>query len=225
MRLRQRGGLAQLERPLLWTPKAYIREGHAALLRAQAGPVRSPIRHDQKRVVDEYLAGWRDRGWTKADLNHFRCAAANKTLIVASGGLTTSVTAYTALDQVATQFTHTNFGTGAGLGGILTGVGLYDETNIIGTYSVHIGSASMTPAADNAAYSVSDPDGQLVLPGMPIMLGQVFLEGLNRISAWQGALSYNCAATSLFSLLRTEAGHTFFTAVTSLKLSLTAITI
>lgn len=152
-------------------------------------------------------------------------AAANKTLQVASSGLTTATTAYTAGDQVGAIFTFTNFATGSGLGGELKAIRLDDETDIIGTYSAFVFSASVTPAADNAGYSVSDADAELqVGPGW-FPLGQVIDNGPNRSTGWSGSVPYNCGATSLFVLLRTEGGHTFFGAGTSLKLSLSAFTV
>jgi hypothetical protein len=152
-------------------------------------------------------------------------AIANKTLTVTSGGLTTASTAYSANDQVGTIFTFTNFGTGSGLGGILMSVRLDDETDIIGQYSVVVYSASVTPAADNAAFAVSDADSQLQVGPGPIWLGPVSDNGANRTAGWTGSIPYNCAATSLFALLRTDGSHTFFGATTSLKLTLSALTV
>jgi hypothetical protein len=151
-------------------------------------------------------------------------AAANKTLQVASSSLTTATTAYSAGDQVGALFTFTNFATSSGAGGLLTAATLVDETDIIGSYTLCLFNASVTPAADNAAFSISDGDAELqICP--PIALGPVYDLGPNRTCGWTGTLSYNCAATSLFALLRTDGAHTFFGATTSLKLTLSALTI
>lgn len=152
-------------------------------------------------------------------------AAANKTQQITSASLTTATTAYSAGDQVGGLFTFTNFGTGSGLGGILGAILLNDETKIIGTYTVFVFSASVTPAADNAAFAISDGDSELLLPGFPITLGPVYDLANNRACTWQGSLPYVCGVTSLFALLRTDAGHTFFGATTSIKLSLAGLTI
>lgn len=150
---------------------------------------------------------------------------ANKTLQVASGGLTTATTAYSAGDQVGTIFTFANFGTSSGLGGLLGAAELYDETKIIGAYSLFVFSATVSLAADNAAFAISDPDAQLLLPGFPVQLGAIYDLANNREGSWQGSVPYNCGATSLFAALRADVGHTFFGATTSLKLSLAALTL
>lgn len=218
-------GTDLLERPALWTPDAFVEESHAALVRGQRSRiVTSPIRYDQRPMFEAYLADWRERGWTKADLRHFRCAAANKTLQVASTGLTVASTAYSAADQVGAIFTHTNFGTGSGLGGLLTSAYLQDKAAIIGTYTAFLFNATVTAASDNAAYSISDADSPLsAMP--PITFGQVYSQTLNRITGWTIPMAYVCAATSLFTLLRTEGAHTFFGAAGDLNLQYNAITV
>lgn len=144
-----------------------------------------------------------------------------------SAGLTTATTAYSAGDQVGTIFTFPGFAAVSGGGGLLTGITLYDESDIIGTYTVSVYSATVTLVSDNAAAgsgatAPSDSDGQLLIAA-PITLGPVVDVGVNRVTSWAGLIPYVCGATSLFASLKTEGAHTFFGATTSLKLALSAL--
>lgn len=138
---------------------------------------------------------------------------------VTSGGLTTSVTAYTAGDQVGTQFTITGAARASGGTGTIVGVTLTDETDIIGAYDVVFSRSSITPAADNAAFSISDTDA-LAVVGVVSLAGSYDL-GLNRIAqSGPMAMAYDCSGgTSLYANLICRVGHTFFGATTSLKLT------
>lgn len=138
---------------------------------------------------------------------------------VASGGLTTATTAYTAGDQVGTQFTFANAARANGGGGTIVGVTLLDAADIIGAYDVVITKSSITLAADNAAYSISDANALEVIALVPLT-GAYDLT-LNRLAqAYNLAVPYTCDATSLFAGLITRVGHTFFGAVTNLQLTL-----
>lgn len=142
-----------------------------------------------------------------------------KPIQVTSSGLTTATTAYSAGDQVGTQFTFAGAAIATGGGGYIESIVLNDETAIIGTYTAWIFRSSATAASDNAAFSISDADSENLV-GV-VQLGPVY-SGVNNFTAtWLGSLPYDCAATSLFVLLQTNAGHTFFGAATALKLKLT----
>lgn len=138
---------------------------------------------------------------------------------VTSGGLTTATTAYTAGDQVGTQFTITGAARASGGTGTIVGVTLTDETDIIGAYDVVFSRSSITPAADNAAFSISDGDAVNVV-GVVSLAGSYDL-GLNRIAqAFNLAIPYDASGgTSIYANLICRVGHTFFGATTSLKLT------
>lgn len=140
---------------------------------------------------------------------------------VASGGLTTATTSYTAGDQVGTQFTFAGMALASGGSGYVESIMLNDESAIIGTYTVWLFRSSVTAAADNAAFSLSDADSELLI-GDPITLGPTRSAVNNFVCGWYGSIPYDCGATSLFALLQTNGAHTFFGAATSLKLTLTA---
>lgn len=144
-----------------------------------------------------------------------------KRTTVTSASLTTATTAYAANDQVGALFTFTNQAIASGGGGYLESILLSDETNIIGAYKVWVFRASVTAAADNAAFSLSDADAQLLV-GDPINLGPVSTATNNATAGWYGSVPYDCSGgTSLYVLLQTLGAHTFFGAATSLKLTLT----
>ncbi len=141
-------------------------------------------------------------------------------LATTSGGLTTATTAYTAGDQVGTEFTMANAARASGGSGYIVGCTLMDETDIIGAYDVVIFDSATTPAADNAAASWSDGDAAKIVGIIPLV--GAYDTGLNRVAqAFNLAIPYVCSGgTSLYANLICRVGHTFFGATTSLKLAL-----
>lgn len=139
-------------------------------------------------------------------------------IAVDSGGLTTSVTAYTAGDQVGTQFSLTNAARASGGSGTIVAVQLISAADIIGAYDVVFTRSSITLAADNAAYGISDTDAKAIV-GL-VQLAGSFDIGNNRIAqAYNLAVPYDCSGgTTLYASLITRAGHTFFAAATDLQL-------
>lgn len=141
---------------------------------------------------------------------------------VASGGLTTATTAYTAGDQVGTEFTMTGCARTSGGSGYITGVALYDKSDIIGAYDVVIFDSSTTPAADNAAASWSTTDIAKIVAVVPLV-GAYDL-GTSRLAQAQNLMiPFVCSGgTSLYADLICRVGHTFFSVggTTSLQLIL-----
>ena len=141
-------------------------------------------------------------------------------ITVASGGLTTATTAYTAGDQVGTLFTCASAARASGGSGTIVGATLVDANDVIGAYDVAIFDSSVTLASDNAAFSISDADA-LKLVGI-VQLAGAYDIGANRIAqAFNLAMPYVCSGgTSLYAGLICRVGHTFFAAVTNLQLTL-----
>lgn len=139
---------------------------------------------------------------------------------VASGGLTTATTAYTAGDQVGTQFTFANAARASGGTGLIVGAVLISAADIIGAYDIIITRASITLAADNAAYAISDADALNIVAIVP--LAAAYDIGNNRVAqAFNLAIPYDCSGgTSLYGGLITRVSHTFFAAVTDLQMIL-----
>lgn len=137
---------------------------------------------------------------------------------VQSAGLTTASTAYVAGDQVGTIFTVANAARALGGSGTITGVKLIDANDIIGAYDVVFFDASVSLAADNAAFAISDADA-LHLVGI-VPLAGAFDLGANRLGqAFNVAVPYTCSgSSSLFAALICRVGHTFFAATTNLQL-------
>jgi hypothetical protein len=127
-------------------------------------------------------------------------------------GVTTATTAYTAGDQVGVVFTIANAARVSGGGGVITGVTLIDQSDIIGAYDLVIFDSTVTLAADNAAFAISDADALKIVA--IVQLAGAFDITNNRIAqAYNLAVPYVCSgSTSLFGALITRGGHTFFTA-------------
>lgn len=138
----------------------------------------------------------------------------------ASGGLTTASTSYTAGDQVGTEFTIANAARASGGTGTIVGVALVDAADIIGAFDVVFTRSSITPAADNAAYSISDADAVKII-GIAQLAGSLDIGGNRVAQMFNCAIPYDCAATSLFATLITRSAHTFFAATTDLQLIVT----
>jgi hypothetical protein len=138
-------------------------------------------------------------------------------IVATSTGLTTSVTNYTAGDQVGAQMTLAGAARAAGGFGYITGIVLISAADIIGAYDVLITRESVTPAADNAAFLISDADALKIVQLIP--LSGAYDIGDNRVAQAQNLrIPYDCVATSLFANLITRSGHAFFGAVGDLQL-------
>lgn len=141
---------------------------------------------------------------------------------VTSGGLTTATTSYTAGDQMGTLFTVANAARSAGGYGYITGVTLVSAADTVGAVDVVFFDSTLSLAADNAAFAISDADA-LKFVGL-VQLNGSFDIGNNRVAqAYNLAIPYKCGGsplgTSLFAALITRSAHTFFGAVTDLQLN------
>lgn len=139
-------------------------------------------------------------------------------IAVQSGGLTTATTAYTAGDQVGTQFTLAGAARLSGGTGRIRSVLLTSAQDAIGAFDVVFLRASITLAADNAAFAISDSDARSIV--QMVQLTGAYDIGNNRICvAYNLDIPYDCSGgTSLYAALITRAGHTFFGATTDLEL-------
>lgn len=137
---------------------------------------------------------------------------------VASAGLTTATTAYTAGDQLGSVMTFAGASFVTGGAGVILDVSITDYSKITGAIELWIFSA--TPAgigSDNAAITFTDTTscvGTIYVPAP----SQSALSSVATITNVN--LTYTCAATSLFVVMVTQSGHTFFGAATDLKVML-----
>ena len=127
-------------------------------------------------------------------------------------GVTTATTAYTAADQVGTLVTIANAARVTGGSGTIVGVTLIDQSDVIGAYDIVFFDSSVTLAADNAAFAISDADSLKLVAS--VQLAGAFDLTNNRLAqAYNLAVPYVCSGgTSLFAALLTRGGHTVFTA-------------
>lgn len=126
--------------------------------------------------------------------------------------VTTATTGYTAGDQVGPLITLANAGRISGGSGVITGVTLIDQGDVIGAYDVVFFDSSVTLAGDNLAFAISDTDALKVV-GI-VQLAGAFDITNNRIAqAYNLAVPYVCSgSTSLYCALITRGTHTFFPA-------------
>jgi hypothetical protein len=137
--------------------------------------------------------------------------------VATSGSLTIATTAYSAGDQMGAQFTMANCARVSGGGGYIRAITLVSAADNIGPVTVFIFEASATAASDNAAFAISDADALKLIDTVSLNASDI---GNNRF-ARSGfiELPYTCVGgTSLFAMLRTDSGHTFFGAATDLEL-------
>lgn len=141
-----------------------------------------------------------------------------KRIPVTSGGLTTSTTAYVNGDQVGTQFTFVNAARTSGEGGMIVGAAVIDAADIVGSLDLFLFDSTVTLAADNAAFTLSDADALKVVGIVPLAAFDI---GANRlIQMFNLAIPYICTGTSLFGAVVTRSAHTFFAAATDLQVNL-----
>ena len=143
-----------------------------------------------------------------------------KRVAVTSAGLTIATTAYTAGDQVGTQFTFANAARVSGGSGTIVGIQLISKADIIGAYDIVLTDQSVTLAADNAAYSISNGDS-LFIVALVQLAGAFDLGGARIAQAFNLAIPFVCSGSaSLFGGLITRSGHTFFAAVNDMQVNL-----
>jgi hypothetical protein len=137
-----------------------------------------------------------------------------------SAGLTTATTAYSIGDQTGTILTISNAAKVSGGTGLIQSITLLDEGDVGVSYRLHFYNQSVTLAADNAAFAVSDADqrnyvGTILLPDLADV-------GANRVATLTNVgLGYHCSgSTSLFCAIETRTANAVYAAVGDLKLIL-----
>lgn len=125
-------------------------------------------------------------------------------------GMTTATTAYTAGDQLGTLVSLSSMTNASGGYGTITGLWVYDDSSVIGGLELYFFNASITPASDNAAFSVSSADmlkccGSIIVP-TPVNTGNGYYISLNSVN-----FDYDTSGgTTLYMAVQTLIGHTFF---------------
>lgn len=137
-----------------------------------------------------------------------------------SAGLTTSTTAYTAGDQLGTILTFSSAVAASAGAGMLLAATLLDEVKLTGEVWLYLFDRSVTLASDNAAATFSDSDMANCLGVVKFPQGDDVTD--NRFSqvANAGIQVRANSGTSIYGALVTKSAHTFFGAVTNLKVAL-----
>lgn len=138
-------------------------------------------------------------------------------ITINSAGLTIATTAYTAGDVVGTIFTATGFASTSGGTGILTGVTLIDDGDVLGACTAYCLTATAT-VTNNSAWAPSDAEAATMVPNGRLDFPPPDDLGANRVAATPLWVPYKCVATSLWFVLITRTANAVFTAVDDVHL-------
>lgn len=135
---------------------------------------------------------------------------------VTSAGLTTATTNYANNDTLGTIITVGSMAVGTGGFGYLRNLRVNDYADVLSAITIFVYRDTVTLAADNAAWAVSDADNDN-------MIDQLFIPMVDNGAGRQGSirpnLMYDCAATSLFFALRADSiSAAFFGAATDIRI-------
>lgn len=138
---------------------------------------------------------------------------------VTSAGLTNAT--YTAADQLGNLFTFANAARISGGTGRITSITLLDEAVVIGPVDVVFFDRSVTLAADNAAFSISDADAAYALAYVQ-MAGPFSFTNSRFLAAHNLSIPYTCnGGTDLYAALITRSANAAYASATAIKLSIT----
>lgn len=136
-----------------------------------------------------------------------------------SSGLTTASTAYAVNDQLGAIVEITSAVATSGGYGTIVGAQLLDKAKIVGAVSAYLFDRSVTVASDNSAADFSDSDMEncvgILEFSPPVSAGSNALAQIEPV-----AYPIKSNATSLWVALVTRTAHTFFGAVSDLRLTL-----
>lgn len=163
------------------------------------------------------LIGDTDYGSTRALWVDKRIVALDTQLT--SSGLTTATTAYSIGDALGTIFELTSAVRASGGSGMITGLSLLDEGDVLSTVDCYISKASISQT-DNSAFAPSDSDARNIMYRVrfppPEDLG-----GNRFVSLDSLGLQFYSSATSLWFTLVTQSANAVFAAASDIKLTVT----
>lgn len=135
---------------------------------------------------------------------------------VSSGGLTTASTAYSIGDVLGTGWTIPNAAKASGGTGRVVGVTLSDYADITTSVSLFFFQGSVTFGTDNSGPSLSDADSLKFVGRVDLAMAD--LGGVRLGAEHSLSLPYVLDGTDLYVYAITNVAHTFFGAVTDLRL-------
>ncbi len=137
----------------------------------------------------------------------------------ASAELTIVTTTYSIGDQVGVMFQFANAARASGGGGMLVGLTLLDEGNVMAACDVVLFRSNATLAANNAAFSLDDTNSREVLAVVQMSGGWALGNG-KWAQALNLAIPYYCSGgTTLYAALITRSANAVFVAHTDLTLT------
>jgi hypothetical protein len=131
---------------------------------------------------------------------------------VTSAGLTIASTNYSNGDTLGTLISVPNAVASAGGFGYLRNLRINDYADIVSSVTMFLFRDSVTLAADNAAWAVSDADSDQMIDQLMVPLVD---NGANRQGAIRPQTMFDCVGTTLYIGLRADSiGAAFFTPTT-----------
>lgn len=157
-----------------------------------------------------------DHGSVRSLYVHPRPDTVIPTTPISSSGLTTASTAYSIGDTLGAGWTIPNAAKASGGTGRVIGADFRDYADIVTAVTLFLFQGSVTFGTDNAAPSISDADSLKFIGTLPIAL--VDLGGVRVGSVDSLSIPYVLDGTDLYVYATTTVAHTFFGAVTDLRL-------
>ena len=146
-------------------------------------------------------------------------AAQANVIVTATPTLDTS--AYASGDSLHTAVISFANAVGSSLTGYIEKMVVVDAAVQSQPLELWLFSATVTPAAANAAHSISDADAALCIGVIPS--GAYYASALNSVSVAKGVnLAIKCAATTLFGILVTRGTPTYAAGSLTVSLQITA---
>lgn len=141
------------------------------------------------------------------------------TVSATSAGLTTASTAYTAGDDLGTIW---SWSISPASYALCVGAVLHDKADILGGTTLYLFDRSVTLPADNAAPTTAPSDADNLFA-----IGTIYFPapddlGANRLASVDslGKLVHANASSTIYGMLITNTGHTFFGATTDIVIDL-----
>lgn len=138
----------------------------------------------------------------------------------AASELTIVTTTYTAGDQVGVMFQFAGAARASGGGGMLVGISLLDEGDVIGSCDVVLFRSNATLAANNDPFALDDTNSREVI-GVVQLAGAFDFTNNRLCQAFNLAVPYYCSGgTTLYAALITRSANAVFVAHTDLTMTM-----
>jgi len=145
-----------------------------------------------------------------------------RTVEVFSSGLTIATTAYTSGDQVGSIFSFAPMTDLVGGRGVLRGVNITDEGDVLGACDLLLFSDFVTLPGDNNPYVITDAEARVTVAYIPFATADIVDFGNQKFGSFRQPVPFHTtrADNTLFGALITRSANAFFTAVSDVRIRL-----